>query len=210
VVPTGDRLPGVSTVSLDPAKTAAAAYLKGAVNWHMDGATQPKPPNKATILSAHVITDDGDGTDFASTYLAYEELPAADRARYEKLRVTHSVEATQRRLYPNPTPEMLAEWAKMPRHEHPLVWKHRSGRKSLVLGATALDVVGMDEEEGRQLLLELEEWTARPGRVYRHLWSEGDVVIWDNLGMIHKALPYDETSPRELHRSVLEGDEMIA
>jgi alpha-ketoglutarate-dependent taurine dioxygenase len=68
----------------------------------------------------------------------------------------------------------------------------------------------MSDEDGQGLLAELEEWTTRPERVYRHLWTVGDLVIWDNLGMVHKALPYDETSPRELHRTVLVGDESIA
>ncbi len=85
-------------------------------------------------------------------------------------------------------------WRARPAKTHPLVWRHRSGRRSLVLGATASHVDGMDLEEGRALLAELLAWSTSPDRVFRHEWSVGDMVIWDNRGVLHRALPYDASS----------------
>ena len=62
--------------------------------------------------------------------------------------------------------------------EHPLVWHHRSGRKSLVLGSTAHYIEGMDQGEGRMILNRLREWATQPQFVYTHHWTEGDLLIW--------------------------------
>jgi alpha-ketoglutarate-dependent taurine dioxygenase len=89
------------------------------------------------------------------------------------------------------------------------VWQHRSGRRSLVLGATTDHVVGMERDEGRALLDDLLARATEPERVYRHVWNVGDVVIWDNRGVLHRACPYDPTSPRDMHRTTFAGDEAI-
>ena len=83
------------------------------------------------------------------------------------------------------------------------------GRRSLVLGATTSHVVGMDLDEGRALLADLLARSTTPERVYRHEWSVGDMVIWDNRGVLHRACRYDPTSPRDMHRTTLHGDEAI-
>jgi len=79
----------------------------------------------------------------------------------------------------------------------------------LVLGATASHVVGMDRDEGRALLDDLLFRSTTPERIYRHEWSVGDLVIWDNRGVLHRACRYDPTSPRDMHRTTLSGDEAI-
>ena len=123
--------------------------------------------------------------------------------------MVHSLEASQRRVDPDPSPELVAKWRSRPTHEHPLVWTHRSGRKSLVLGASADYVVGMDLDEGRALLAELLDRATQPELVYSHRWSVGDTVIWDNNGVLHRAAPYDPDSPREMLRTTVLGDEPI-
>jgi alpha-ketoglutarate-dependent taurine dioxygenase len=89
------------------------------------------------------------------------------------------------------------------------VWRHRDGRRSLVLGATTSHVVGMGPAEGRALLGDLLEHATPPERVYRHHWQVGDLVIWDNRGVLHRACPYDPTSPRDMHRTTLSGNEPV-
>src|SRR3546814_5847665 len=59
---------------------------------------------------------------------------------------------------------------------------HRSGRKSLVIGATARHIVDMDFKKSAELLVQLRDWATQPQFVYRHKWSIGDLVIWDNTG----------------------------
>ncbi len=202
-------IPEISIVSLDPSKSAVAEYLKGTFDWHIDGTTD-EVPNMATVLSAHALAEDGGQTEFASTYAAYDLLSPDEQQRYGSLRVLHSFEAHQRRLNPNPSPEVEADWATRPKREHPLVWRHRSGRCSLVLGATASHVVGWDIAPGQKLLEDLLARATAGDRVYRHEWSLGDTVIWDNRGVLHRVCPYDPTSPREMHRTTILGDEAIA
>jgi alpha-ketoglutarate-dependent taurine dioxygenase len=78
-----------------------------------------------------------------------------------------------------------------------------------VLGATTERVEGMTLEEGRAYLDDLLARATRPDRVYRHEWMVGDLVIWDNRGVLHRALPYDASSPRDMHRTTIAGDEPI-
>jgi alpha-ketoglutarate-dependent taurine dioxygenase len=193
-------------VTLDPAKNRAAAYLKATFHWHLDGTTDDVPI-KATMLTARHVAMAGGGTEFASTYAAYEGLPEQDRKRYDELRVVHSFEASQLKANPNPTDAELAGWRSVPTHEMSLVWKRRDGRRSLVIGATADHIVGLPAAESRALLDELLEWSTQDRFRYTHDWQVGDLVIWDNTGMLHRALPYEETSERTLHRTTIVGDE---
>jgi alpha-ketoglutarate-dependent taurine dioxygenase len=92
----------------------------------------------------------------------------------------------------------------------PLVWKHRTGRRSLVLGWTAGRVEGMDEAEGDALLRRLIAHAEKPEYVYRHHWRMNDVVVWDNTGTMHRVLQFDRQSGRRLHRVTLVGEEPLA
>ena len=202
---------GIYPITLDTSKNASAAYLRATFDWHIDGCTPVGDtcPQKATVLSAVAVAASGGETEFANSYGAYDALSDDEQARFGQLRVVHSLEASQRRVTPDPSSEMLAAWRARPTHEHPLVWTHRSGRKSLVLGASADYIVGMDLDEGRALLAELLERATVPDKVYSHTWSVGDTVIWDNSGVLHRAAPYDPESPREMLRTTVLGEEPI-
>jgi len=205
---TGEH-PEIFVVTLDPARNRAAAYLRGTFDWHIDGLTDDIPI-MATLLSAHAVADSGGETEFASTYAAYDDLSDQEKEWFESLRVVHSIEAAQRRVTPAPTPEQLAVWRARPAKEQPLIWRHRNGRRSVVLGPTADHVVGLGPDESEALLADLLARATAPERVYRHEWAVGDLVIWDNRGVLHRALPYDPASPRDMHRTTLHGDEAIA
>jgi alpha-ketoglutarate-dependent taurine dioxygenase len=194
---------------LDPEKNPTAGFLKATVHWHCDDTMQPIP-SKATMLSAKVLATKGGETEFASTYAAYNELSHEEKERIAPLRVVHSQVRIQGLVHPNPTEEQLAQWREPERtREHPLVWTHQTGRRSLVIGQTTDYVVGMDEQEGRALLDGLLERATRPERVYRHVWSEGDTIMYDNPGVLHRVMPYDVSSNREMHRTTLAGDQPI-
>jgi alpha-ketoglutarate-dependent sulfate ester dioxygenase len=204
-------VPGIYPITLDESKNSSAAYLRATFDWHIDGCTpiEDEYPQKATVLSAVQVAEWGGETEFANSYAAYDALSDEEKARFGALRVVHSLEASQRRITPDPTPEQVARWRSRRTHEHPLVWTHRSGRKSLVLGASADYVVGMGLGEGRALLGELLERATVPENVYSHDWSVGDTVIWDNRGVLHRAAPYDPGSAREMLRTTVLGDEPI-
>ena len=195
-------------VTLDPAKNPAADYLKGTFDWHIDGMTDDIPI-MATVLSAHQVAAKGGDTEFASTYQAYEDLSEEEQERALGTRVVHSFLAAQKLSHPNATDADIEMWSKRPPKTHPLVWRHANGRKSLVLGATTDHVEGMEPDEGREYLADLLDRSTVPERVYRHEWAVGDLVIWDNRGVLHRATRYDPTSARDMHRTTFAGDEPI-
>lgn len=200
---------GIYRVSLDKSKNSSADYMVGTFLWHIDGCTplHDECPQMATMLSAVAVAKSGGETEFASSYAAYDMLTEAEKEQYDGLRVVHTLEASQSRVHPNATAEQRARWAARPSHVNPLVWTHRNGRKSLVLSASADYIEGMDRAEGRALLDDLLARATAPERVYRHEWSVGDTVIWDNRGVIHRASPYAPDSQREMLRTTVLGDE---
>jgi alpha-ketoglutarate-dependent taurine dioxygenase len=207
VVKHGDN--PIQQITLDMKLTATAEYLKGSFYWHIDGATDGTP-NLAALLGARHLCSEGGQTHFANTYAAWDDLPESEKSTLEKIRVVHSFDAAQRVVYPQPTYAQAQAWQKHGKKIQPLVWTHRSGRKSLVLGCTASHIEGMDYEEGRMLLCKLLDWATQPQYVYHHEWALGDLLIWDNTGTMHCVTPYDPESGRLMHRTTLAGEEMLA
>ncbi len=201
--------PGIMRVSMDPAKNGGQETIKGTFNWHMDGATLPpgRYPAPTTILTCVEVSQIGGRTSFASTRNFYASLSPAEQQQLAQLRVVHSVAGSRRRVIESPTPEQEATWAKMGHREHPLVWQHRQGRPSLIIGGTSEGIVGMERSEGVAFLDSLAERVTTPDRVYTHEWSVGDTVMWDNQGLLHCVEPYEEGSRREMIRSTLLGVE---
>jgi alpha-ketoglutarate-dependent taurine dioxygenase len=186
-----------------------AAFFPGTFFWHMDGTYDATPPF-ATVLSPRVLSPTGGQTEFANNYAAYEGLPEAEKARLESLRVVHTMQASMLPAIPDASPETFELWYSYPARTHPLVWRHRSGRRSLVLSTSASHIVGMHPAESHALLQRLMAWATQPQYVYRHTWRMGDLLIWDNTGTMHRVLPYDLSCGRRLHRFTLNGEEPIA
>ena len=206
----GDKSDAVYPITMDSSINPNADYLKGAFFWHIDG-TMAQMPILASIMSSRALSAPGTGdTEFCNTYAAWDDLPEDDKAAIEGLEVDHAMWRSQ--LYYNPEPSIaqLRAWQGLGVNRLPLVWKHRSGRKSLVLGCTALQVVGMDMSASEELLVRLRDWATQPQFVYRHTWKLGDMVIWDNTGTMHRAMPYAFDSGRLMHRTKLEGEEAFA
>ena len=199
----------VYPITMDASINPLADYLKGAFFWHIDG-TMSQRPVLASIMSARALAREGGDTEFCNTYAAWDDLPAEDKARIENLKVVHAMWRSQLYWQPEPSHEEFKRWTSRGTNTLPLVWKHRSGRQSLVLGATALQVEGMDITESEALLIRLRDWATKPQFVYRHKWSLGDMVIWDNTGTMHRAMSYDHKSGRLMHRTKLEGEEAFA
>jgi alpha-ketoglutarate-dependent taurine dioxygenase len=205
------RVPGIYWLTMDESKNPHGDYLRATFDWHIDGCTpmDDEYPQKATILTAVALGDDGAVTEFASSYAAFDDLTEEEKERFDSLRVLHTFEASQRRCYPDPTPEQVDRWRIRPPRQHPLVWHHHNGRRSLVLTPTTDYIVGVGYHEGRELLDDLVHRATRPDRVYRHEWRVGDTVIWDNRGVFHRAVPYSALSRREMLRTTLLGEEPI-
>jgi alpha-ketoglutarate-dependent taurine dioxygenase len=183
-------------------------HIPGAQFWHLDGAYTDIPPF-ATVLTARVLAKEGGDTEFANTYAAYEDLPAEEQEYLSRLEVVHSMKSAMNNAIPEPTLEQFKSWMG---HQgtRPLVWHHKSGRRSLVVGATASYVVGMNVSDSHELLQRLLNHVTQPKFVYRHQWQIGDVVVWDNTGTMHRACPFDLESGRLMHRFAVEGTEPMS
>src|SRR5262249_35931241 len=130
-------------VSFDEQENAFANYTKGTLSWHIDRVDLDIPP-LGSMLNPRILSPTGGQTEFANTYAAYEDLPD-DRKRYlDTLKVVHTIEASYRELLEK-SEELLAFARKFEPKVQPLVWKHRSGRKSLAIGMSACAIVGMDQ-----------------------------------------------------------------
>lgn len=198
-------------ISLDRKINPRPEYVYATYFWHMDGISNSDVPPYATFLTCRKRAPKGGQTEFASTYAAYEGLPDEDKADLEGLRIVHSVQSGIVRAFGAQAPAEDPRMAGMMlRRDHPAVWTHATGRKSLVIGATAESVVDLPMPEGRALIERLTEWAVQPDFTYRHDWQEGDFVVWDNTGAMHRVVPYAEDSGRLMHRTSIAGVERVS
>jgi len=205
-----DRSDGGTTyISIDPAAGVSATYTKASFFWHFDGYMNAVPI-LGSILCCVAPSPTGGNTEFCNTYAAWEALPDSRKSALEGLHAIHALAGAQLSVEPEPSYATFSEWLKVRHSALPLVWTHRSGRKSLVIGNTAVNVVGMDPLEGLQLLVWLRDWATQERFRYSHAWSPGDAVLWDNTGTLHRATPYDHTSGRIMRRTKLAGEEPFA
>ena len=201
---------GIFRIALDKDDKTQREFILGNDFWHMDGMSYTVPV-KATLLKCESAPKEGGDTGFANLHAAYAALPDATKQRLADLTVGHCLSSSLRRLYENPTAEDFARWdAIFPRLEHPLVWTQESGKSAMLIGSTANDITGMAEDESRALLDELLEWSTQDRFTYRHKWRDGDLVIFNNPGLLHRSYPYDDAAGRVMHRTTLKGREAIS
>jgi alpha-ketoglutarate-dependent taurine dioxygenase len=172
--------------------------------WHTDKSFRPEP-SMATILHAVTMPPQGGDTCFANMYAAYEALPDEEKAKLEGLRVIHSWELSRENIG-----RVLSEEEKRdaPPMSHPLVRTHPdTGRKCLFMGMHASHLEGMPMAEGRAWIERLEAHATSPQFMYRHHWRKGDLLMWDNRCLLHRADPNFDAAhyPRVLHRTCLRG-----
>ena len=189
--------PDVYKISLDKDVNFEPEYVLGTWFWHIDGVTIDQPLPKATMLTARKLSDKGGQTEFASTFAAYEALPEETKEQIADLKVIHRMAASMRPVFRELTEDQKAKYDRMATEMvHPLVWTQDSGRKSLVLGSHADEIIGMRVSDGRALIARLTEFASQPRFTYLHDWRLGDLVIWNNHGVMHRVVPYaDDTGP---------------
>lgn len=183
--------------------------------WHTDSIFEPNPTMYSMLYAEEIpLGDDGEplgSTWFLSAADAYDTLPEDMQARIAPLQAEHSLvqyRATMERMGAGGKRGPLSDELRQRRAVHPVVRTHpESGRKCLYIsdGHTA-GIVGMDPAEGRALVDVLQSYCVRDGRIYKHRWAVGDVVIWDNCSMQHMAIgDYGAERRRLLYRIATEG-----
>ncbi len=200
----------VHAITLDEkANPSSAIYLKGSLFWHIDG-TMNDLPIRASLLACKVPSPKGTGnTGFSNTYAAYEALSDAQKAEFDGYKVRHGAWATLMYWSPEPDQTLLERMQAIGDVEIPLVWNHKSGRKSLVIGNTAHTISGKNHFDSCRILNGLRQHATQDEFTFSHEWSVGDLVIWDNTGTMHRAEWYDPASGRMMVRTKLEGEEPI-
>jgi alpha-ketoglutarate-dependent 2,4-dichlorophenoxyacetate dioxygenase len=178
---------------------------RGNYFWHTDKSYH-SVPSFLTMLHAVELPPEGGDTQFANMVQAYGALPEETKRRIAGLRCIHSWEAS--RLASGSRPASEAEIRERPPVVHPLVRTHPdTGEKALYIGTHAAGIAGMRAAEGRALLAELLAYATQPDFVYTHRWRPGDLVIWDNRCLLHRAIAnYAMAAHRRvLHRTVVRG-----
>jgi alpha-ketoglutarate-dependent taurine dioxygenase len=172
--------------------------------WHSDKSFRPAP-SMATILHARILPPNGGDTVFANMYAGYDALDEAERAELDTLQLVHSWELSRENIGRKLS---RAEIADAPPQTHPLARVHPdTGRRALFMGMHASHIVGGTLEDGRARIEALERHATEERFLYRHDWREGDVLMWDNRCLLHRADPnFDVAShPRVMHRTCLRG-----
>ena len=186
--------------------------IRGNMEWHQDNTYMPVQA-KGAVFSAQIVPKTGGETAFADLEAAWETLDPTLQARCEALGAYHSLVESQRRL---------GESTKAEGSEYtgyglnvagsplrPLVKIHpETGRKSLAVGRHAYAIEGLENNDALALLATLlDHAVTPPERVVEHRWTAGDLVLWDNRRLLHRAQPWDYTEPRVMTHSRLAGDQ---
>lgn len=161
--------------------------------FHVDTSYVREPP-AYTALRAVRIPEQGGATLFTNQYRAYDTLPADVRAGLEARSITHVVTG----LDLGPDDETSAE--------HPVFRQHpRTGRTALYLSTPkrCASISGMAAAQADEMVAYLYEHSTRESNVHRHAWSPGDVVMWDNLAVLHRADHTDVVGDRVMHRGMV-------
>ena len=180
--------------------------LRGNEGWHTDSSYMPLAA-KASILAAIQVPSAGGETELADMRDAYDMLDDETKGKIEGLTAYHSLYQSQKKNgfvfksgdgygYHNKGAPL-----------RPLVKTHPvTGHKSLFIGRHAYEIAGMPREEGQALLDDLLEYAARPPRTYAHQWQPGDVMMWDNRCILHRACPYDHNEIRIMRHTRVAGE----
>ena len=180
--------------------------LIGNEGWHTDSSYMPISA-KASVLSAHVLPSSGGETEWADMRTAYEALDDAMRARIEGLAAYHSLFHSQAKIGHRAKVGAGYGFYEGEPPLRPLVKHHPvTGRPALYIGRHAYGIPGLSEPASEQLLNDLVNFACQPPRTLRHRWSVGDVVIWDNRCVLHRARPYDHRQARVMQHTRIQGE----
>ena len=183
--------------------------LKGNMGWHCDS-TYMAVQAKGAVFSAQVVPPEGGETEWADMSAAWDALEPKAQARLEGLSASHSLAYSQGKLgHAHHQGSAYSGYGLTEAHARvrPMVKIHpETGRKALMIGRHAFNVTGLGQEDGDRMLAELCDFACRPPRVWRHRWTSGDIVVWDNRRMMHRALPWDMSQPRVMWHSRIAGD----
>ena len=183
--------------------------IVGNMAWHADSTYMPVLA-KGAVFSGEVVPASGGETGFADMRAAYDALDETTRALVHQRSAYHSLVYSQSKL--GHVQQADSAYIGYGMHTagaplRPLVKVHpETGRRSLLIGRHAYGIAGLAADESERFLDGLVEFACQPPRTFHHHWSAGDVLVWDNRCLLHRAMPWDLAEPRVMWHSRLSGD----
>ena len=169
--------------------------------WHTDSSFK-QTPALASVLSARVLPEEGGETQYTSTRLAWERLPAAMQEKLRDAVATHSYAHSRSQI--DPTMLTAAEHATLPPVRWRMSWRNPvNGWRSLYIASHAYAIEGMGDNEAKALLARLIEDATRPEYTWLHKWRAGDVIMWDNRASMHRGRPWPGSQTRSMVRTTI-------
>lgn len=188
-----------------PSDDMRMIYQKANYFWHSDSSFK-RVPSLCSILTARICPPEGGNTEFLSMRAAWDALPPALQATIHPLVAEHALAYSRDRVQKGIlSAKALAELPPVKQRlfrDNPI-----NGRRALYIGAHAGHIVGWPEATGKALLWELAQRAEQPEFMVSHAWREGDVIVWDNRAVLHRATHYDATKHKRLmQRTTVSGD----
>ena len=182
---------------------------RGTLYWHTDGSWR-RVTGQATIIYGEIVPSHGGETHFCDMIGAYERLSDDWKRRIAGMRAVHNLDFSRTRRH---GVDLMTEAQKReaPPVEHPVVRRHPdTGRTCLYLGDHAESIVGRPYDEGRALIEELNALAVHRDLTYEHRWQPGELLVWDNRSVMHRATEYDpSTERRVVRRCTVLGEEPV-
>ena len=185
--------------------------IRGNEGWHHDSTYMPIQAFGA-VVSAEIVPPDRAPTGFADMRAAFDAMDEQAKSRLRSMRAKHSLYYSQERSGYLPTQQDDGSYAMYGYHNketpiRPLVKVHPdTGRENLLIGRHAHEVEGLDPAESEAFLDELNDAACGTDNVHFHEWEVGDVVVWDNRRLMHRASEFDLTHPRRIWHTRIAGN----
>ncbi len=180
--------------------------LRGNEGWHTDSSYMPLSA-KASVLSARVVPAAGGQTEWGDMRAAYDVLDDATKERIAELAAYHSLFHSQAKIGHEVAVGGGYGFFEGDPPLRPLVKVHPvTGRKALYIGRHAYGIPGLGPDDSEKLLNDLVTSACQPPRTYMHDWQPGDIVVWDNRCVLHRARPFDHSEARVMMHTRIKGD----
>ncbi|MGE0715660.1 MAG: TauD/TfdA dioxygenase family protein [Alphaproteobacteria bacterium] len=196
----------IKTGETIPIDDVRMVYQRANMLWHSDSSFK-RVPSLCSLLSARIVPPEGGDTGFADMRAAYDALPDETKARLEGLVAEHSIAHSRAQVAPDILNEHQKRVEAPPMKQVMVRTNPVTGRRSLFVGAHCSHVVGWPIEEGSSFVRHLMETAIKPEFCYTHKWRQGDIIVWDNRALLHRATPYDSLRHQRLmQRTTVAGD----
>lgn len=180
--------------------------LKGNEGWHTDSSYMSLTA-KSSILSAHVVPEKGGETQWADMRSAYDELDDRTKQQVENLSASHSYFHSQAKIGHHVKVGANYGFVDGEAPVHPIVKIHpETGRPALFIGRHAHKIPQLSEKASTSLLDHLMSLSCQSPRILTHTWNKGDLVVWDNRCVLHRARPYPPNQERLMLHTRIKGD----